>query len=91
MSLNSHRDEAAAFLAGIGAEDENVAKILGWLDQESADLKDAVARDDRATIQHQVYDVMFLLFELAARLNLDLDGEWETGRRRKQENYLQNE
>jgi hypothetical protein len=39
-------------------------------------------------MQHQIYDMMFLLFEIAAANNLDLDSEWQTGAIRKLENYL---
>lgn len=85
MSLNTYRDEAGAFVRGIGATDESVEKILTWLDEELTRLRAAV--NDRAKLAHQIYDMLFLLFELAARYDLDLDDQWTQGRRRKKEKY----
>ena len=65
MSLNSYRDEAGEFMAAIGAGEEHVSKILGWLDEELAELKDATVKADLPQLSHQIYDVLFLLFELA--------------------------
>ncbi len=55
------------------------------LDDELQQLKTSAS--DPPKFQHKVYDVLFLLFELAARHNLDLDHEWDNGRLRK-EKYL---
>ena len=87
MTLNDYRDEAKEFMTAIGAGGEHVSKILGWLDEELAALKEAAAKGDLPKLRHQVYDVLFLLFELAARFDVDLDGEWADGRQRKQEKY----
>lgn len=87
MALNDYRDEAAEFMAAIGAGREHTSKILGRLDEELAELKDAADRDDLPRLRHQVYDVMFLLFELAARSDLDLDSEWAGGREKKRATY----
>lgn len=54
-----------------------------------AELK-AVRHDD-PRLCHQIYDVMFLLFSLAADHGLDLDAEWEVGLRRSREKYLKEE
>lgn len=86
IGLNAFRDEAPAFLAAIGASSEDIGVILRALDEEMAGLKVSIA--DRSGLADQVYDVLFLLFELAARYDLDLDSEWEKGRARKQEKYL---
>lgn len=88
MTLNEYRDEARRFMAAIGAGREPVSKILTWLDEETAALTDAATRDDRPMLRHQVYDVLFLLFELAGRFDLDLDAEWSAGRGRKKVKYL---
>ena len=84
--LNRLRDEAGAFVEAIGAGDEHVAKILDWLDEEMAELKASVG--DGARLRHQIYDVVFLLMELAARFEADLDAEWVAGRERKRRKYL---
>ena len=88
MNLNNYRDEAGEFIASIGAGDEQVSKMLGWLDSELAELKDAANINDLSELRHQIYDAMFLLFELAARFDLDLDSEWAKGRTRKRLKYL---
>ncbi len=88
MGLNDYRDEADEFMAAVGAGDEHVSKILGWLDEETAALKDAADSGDLAKLRHQIYDVLFLLFELAALHDLDLDAEWAAGRERKREKTL---
>ncbi len=83
--LNEYRNEAAEFLRMIGATDEPVEKILGWLDEDLPRLRQSL--HDRPELTHRVYDVMFLLFELAARYDLDMDEEWTQGRRRKLTKY----
>ena len=85
MTLNHYRDEAGAFVCGIGATDESVEKILDWLGEEFDGLRREV--NDRAKLTHQIYDMLFLLFELAARYDLDLDEQWAQGRVRKKEKY----
>ena len=87
MALNTYRDEAGSFLKAIGAADRDPVEILAMLDEETLLLKQSI--DDPPRLGHQVYDVMFLLMELAARFGLDLDAEWEKGRERKQARYLQ--
>jgi len=85
MNLNDHRDEAGDFLRMIGATNRPVETILDWLDEELARLRQSLA--DRPELAHRVYDVMFLLFELAATHNLDLDEQWTQGRLRKRAKY----
>ncbi len=87
MALNDYRDEAGKFLKAIEADGEHVSKILNWLDEELAGLKDAAARDDLPELRHQIYDLLFLLFELAARFDFDLDSEWASGREKKRAKY----
>ena len=75
-------------MAAIGAGEEDISKILGRLDEELAELRGATGRDDLPGLRHQIYDVLFLLFELAARFDLNIDAEWTNGRERKREKYL---
>jgi len=86
MGLNDYRNEAGEFLRAIGARQEDVENIFHMLDGEAAALRRAVG--DRPKLQHQVYDVLFLLFELADRFDLDLDAEWTRGRERKRRQHL---
>ncbi len=86
--LNNYRDEAGEFLRAIGAEQEDISKVLGMLDKEVLTLKRQAASGETTGLAHQTYDVLFLLLELAARFNLDLDAEWTAGRQRKKAKYL---
>lgn len=86
MTLNNYRDEAGDFLEALGAEEEDIPKILDMLDEKLAGFKKSI--NDRTKLSHQTYDVMFLLFELAARFDLDLDAEWAKGQNKKQKKYL---
>ena len=85
-SLNEFRDEAGAFLEAIGADGRGREEILPFLDEEMAELKRSL--DNPARLQHQIYDVLFLLCELAWLGGSDLAGEWEKGRRHKFHKYL---
>ncbi|ODU55553.1 MAG: hypothetical protein ABT01_05895 [Clostridium sp. SCN 57-10] len=88
MSLHTYRDEAGAFLASMGAQGEGDAQKLAWLEEEFALLREASAVGNDARMRHQIYDMLFLLFELAAEHDFDLDEEWRVGAARKQEKYL---
>ena len=86
MGLNDVRDEVAEFLEQMAVKPEPVSRIINMLDSEIALLKESL--DDRERLSHQLYDVLFLLFEVAATCNLDLDSEWIAGRERKRIRYL---
>lgn len=82
MSLNAFRDEAGEFIEAVDpAGEEPISGIIRMLDEEYASLKAAL--DDPECLSHQVYDMLFLLFELAAEEDLDLDAEWVQGRNTK--------
>ena len=85
MSLNDYRDEVDAFLKKVSKNPEDITKITGMLDEEIILLKDSLDNNDK--LSHQVYDTMFLLFEIAATKGLDLDSEWLRGRERKRIKY----
>ena len=85
MGLNVYRDEVAGFLDRIVAREEPVSRVVDMLDEEITLLKKSL--DDRERLNHQLYDVLFLLFEIAAIYNLDMDSEWSQGRERKQAKY----
>lgn len=86
MSLNRYRDEAGRFLEAIHASDEPVEKKIIMLQQELDVLKANLHSDDQ--VSHQVYDLLFLLFEIASQYNVNLDLEWRAGHLRKQKKYL---
>ena len=87
MGLNAFRDETARFTASLGASALPEAELLRELDQEMKELHASIP-DDRASVAHAVYDMLFLLFSIAATRELDLDAEWQRGRERKQQKYL---
>jgi len=86
VGLNDYRDEVNEFLRQVTDEPEPLSQIVNMLDQEMALLK--ASFDNRERLSHQLYDVLFLLFEVAAVHNLNLDSEWTEGRERKRTKYL---
>ena len=85
--LNNYRDEAGEFLKAIGAEQEDAGRIFDMLEQELSELKQSLYNPTKRC--HQIYDMLFLLFELAARNGDDLDAEWKKGRESKIRKYPQ--
>jgi hypothetical protein len=62
---------------------------MGMLDKEIALLRESL--DDRKRLSHQLYDTLFLLFEIAAMYNLDMESELTQGRKKKQAKYLKHD
>lgn len=86
MSLNDFRDEARDFLNTIGKSDEPISIKLNLLEKEMELLKASLQDPDK--FAHQVYDMLFILFELAAQQGIDLDRQWKIGRKRKTMKYI---
>lgn len=85
MSLNEYRDEAGRFLQAVNALDEPAQKKIDMIKKELETLKQNM--QDKSVVSHQIYDLLFILFELAAQYESDLDTEWAEGRERKKK-YL---
>ncbi len=85
MSLNKYRDLAGEFLKKAGFDQENINIRFELLTEELELLQEAV--DDKTRFRHQVYDVLFILFEIAADYEMDLDAEWVQGMKRKAQKY----
>ncbi|MPM54012.1 hypothetical protein SDC9_100784 [bioreactor metagenome] len=85
MSLNFYIDEVREFMDKAGFSSEVEADIFKMLDEEFALLKSSYGNEEK--MQHQIYDMLFLLFEIAAKHNMDLDSEWIKGRDKKKK-YL---
>ena len=83
MNLDDYRDEVKEFLIKINSFEVNQEQKLAWLEKEFELLKSAVKNSDNKAISHQIYDMMYLLFEIAADNNSDLDSEWVNGRKKK--------
>ena len=75
MCLNDYRDEVKEFLVKINSFGVNQEQKLMWIEKEFKLLKSAVKNSDNKAISHQIYDMMYLLFEIAADNNSDLDSE----------------
>ncbi len=86
LSLNNYRDEAGEFLKRIGAENEGLESKVKMLEDEFDTLK--LSMNEPRKLNHQIYDMLFLLFEIASETNFDIDTEWDNGRIRKQEKYI---
>ena len=82
MTLNAYRGEAGDFLknADLESSASNPA-IIEMLDNEFEILKSNLENPGR--LSHQIHDMMFLLFELAAVNNFNLDAEWGRGKEKK--------
>ena len=80
MSLNDYKDEVREFLEKVGSENEPLEKDIERLEEELELLKQA---ENDSEIQHQVYDLLFVLFAIAAKKDLNLDEEWNKGREAK--------
>ena len=87
MELNKYRDQAKEFMKKIGTLGKNQGQKLIWLEKELDLLKLAVKNSDSKAISHQIYDMMYLLFEIAADNDSDLNSEWLRGQRKKEEKY----
>lgn len=85
LSLNFYRDEVEEFMVKAGFSPEVEEDIFNMLDEELALLKSSCGNEDK--MHHQVYDMLFLLFEIAAKHNMDLDSEWIKGSEKKKK-YL---
>lgn len=75
-------------MEAVGEGKGDVDKIVPWLNQSIAELPARLQGDDGQDRAHAVYDALFLLFELAARFDVDLDAQWNKGREINQEKYL---
>lgn len=88
MKLNDYRDEVKEFLIKIDALGKNQEQKLIWLEKEFDLLKSAVRNFDDKAISHQIYDMIYLLLEIAADNDCNLDKQWEIGQRNKHEKYI---
>lgn len=85
MGLNSYKDEAKEFLIRIGAKNEGIDKKIELFEEEFDELKTHIS--NRVIATHKIYDLLFILFEIASEYDSDLDLEWEKGRERKSRKY----
>jgi len=85
MYLNNLRDQVADFLNKLKEDKFTEDDILNEIDDKLSIIRDS--RDNDSEYRHQIYDILYLLLELAAKHNYDLDDEWQKGQIRKRK-YL---
>ncbi|MFA6263687.1 MAG: hypothetical protein WCW33_04345 [Candidatus Babeliales bacterium] len=86
MSLNNYRDAVQQFMLKLGDKAFDSPTILTLLEQELATLKANLT--NKTIVDHQIYDILFLLMELAVHNQTDLDSAWRAGQERKKK-YLE--
>ena len=89
MSLNKYKNEVKEFMINMKSFNGDNQQKIEWLEEEFILLKNAVNNSNREKIKHQVYDMLYLLFEIAADNDFDLDQEWQAGNIKKQDKYIQ--
>lgn len=82
MYLNHLRDQVADFLNKLKEDKFTENEIIKHLEEELASLKNSLNDDKK--YRHQIYDLLYLLLELAAKHHFDLDLEWQQGQVKKQ-------
>lgn len=87
MSLNEYKNEVREFLIRMGSLNGDNYQKITWLNEEFELLKEAINASEKDKIEYQLYDMLYLLFEIAADNSFDLDKEWQKGKKRKQEKY----
>jgi len=85
MYLNILRDQVADFLNKLKEDKFTEDDIFNEIDNKLLIIRKSRDNDDE--YRHQIYDILYLLLELAAKHNYDLDDEWQKGQIRKQK-YL---
>ncbi|MEG0774596.1 hypothetical protein [Clostridium sp.] len=88
MSLNSYKAEVRNFLEKINPIDQGVNPKIKWLEEEFQLLKESVDANETNKIRHQIYDMLYLLFEISADYDFDLDSEWNLGKEKKLKKYM---
>ena len=88
MDLNSYVDEVRDFMEKINGLNRGSEEKIIWLEEEFSLLKISVTANEADKIRHQIYDMMFLLFEICVDHDFDLVSEWELGREKKQKKNL---
>jgi len=85
ITLNNYRDEVQHFLAHFDDKAFDPTTVVTLLEQELATLKANL--NNKAIVDHQLYDLLFLLLELAVHNQTNLDAEWRKGQEKKKK-YL---
>ena len=74
MFLNNYRDEVKEFLIKMGSNNGDNVQKVNWLNEEFDLLKEAVNQCEEDKIRHQLYDMLYLILEIAADNDFVLKG-----------------
>lgn len=88
MTLNEYKDEVKDFLLATGTLNGNNQQKVHWMEEEFELLKQAIGDNNKERIEHQIYDILYLVFEMAADNDVDLEKQWLIGKKKKQEKYI---
>lgn len=88
MSLNYYRDESGDFMERINASDGCTEDKIKMLDEEYKLFKESINNPEK--LRHQIYDMVFILFEIAFDYGFDIEAEWIKGKEKKQKKYIEN-
>lgn len=86
MDLNSYKREVQNFLKGLKDKNWSTDHKISELGREYEKLKSSIT--DKELASHQIYDMLFILFEISCDLGVDIEKEWQNGKLRKQKRYL---
>lgn len=59
--------------ANVGFDWEKTEDVFDKLDEETKELKDAIASDDRAAIEHEIGDLLFTIVNISRRLGIQAE------------------
>lgn len=76
------------FLKKIDTLNKNTGQKLIGLEKEFDLLKNAIKNSQNTMICHKIYNMIFILLEIAADNDCNLDKEWAEGSKKKQEKYI---
>lgn len=87
MDLNFYKEQVQYFLDNLQEENWNISRKTSELKKEYEKLLSNI--NNRDVVSHHIYDILFILFEIACELDIDIENEWQKGTLRKQQKYLQ--
>ncbi|MGH9456516.1 MAG: nucleoside triphosphate pyrophosphohydrolase [Thermoanaerobaculia bacterium] len=68
--------------ARVGFDWEKTADVLEKIDEEVGELREAIGRDERAEIEHELGDLLFALVNIARRLEIDAENALQNANRK---------
>jgi hypothetical protein len=81
MALNELKDEVQTFMTSLKNKCYDKKTIIELIDKDLLTLKENL--NTKSIVDHKLYDLLFLIFELAVHNKTDLDLQWDEGKKRK--------